>query len=1005
MTKIIRISKSHGKVFLLFCLTFFWVSTNIKVYSQNRDNQQEIIVKGTVVDNETNEPLIGVSVRVKGSSQGTVTDLDGNYSVAVRKPSDAVFVFSYLGYTELNIPYDGKNVIAVKLNPLNNSLNEVVVVGYGTQKKSDITGSVGSVSKDRIDNSITSDIIQLMQGSVAGFNVIASAAGADPESGAVMLVRGRNSISAQNDPLIVLDGVPYNGSLSDISANDVQSIEVLKDASAAAIYGSRAANGVILIETKKGQKGKVTVKYDGYYSIQKVANFPDMMNGDQYYEYKKGWVEDDDNEADAKLTEAEKAVYESGSYKNWTWKDLLIRTGHSQRHNLSISGGGEATTFNVSASYLQTKGIVINDQYKRASTRINLTTRMGKWLTVGSNTSLAYTDKGGATPPFVDVFNKTPLAVPFNPDGSVNIYPVSDDHKKINPLECLLYDDYKVSYSVSTTNYVLINFPWINGLTYKLNTGFQYGTDEKNWYRGTNTNKSGAFKGEAQTYNGMKRSLLVENIISYKREIGKHNIFLTGLYSWEDKLNKGTTIDASGFVDDNNSYYAIHSATTVKVNPIKYEDSDMVSWMFRGNYTFDNRYIMTFTVRRDGASVFGSDTKKGTFPSLALGWNLHNEKFYGNIKNVMNNFKLRASYGKNGNNAIKPYQTIAQMENLDYTDGSTTLPGYIVSSLGNPLLGWETTKALNFGFDYGFLQSRISGEFNIYRNKTTSLLLERRISPVHGVDKITQNIGKTRNEGIEFSINSTNIRTKDFSWQSLFSMSFLKTKIVDLYGDGLDDIDNKWFIGKSIKANYDYKIIGVWQLGEEEEATIYGAKPGYAKYEDVNRDINDKSTWGIDPGDRQVLGSSEPDFIWNFSNTFKYKDFSLFVLMYGSEGVKKANPYKDRSYLINREFWTPNNPINSYWGYDKNANKYLDNKSISPSSYENADFIRIKDITLTYNLPRKVISKLGLSKAAVYFSGKNLITITDWEGLDPELDNQRAIPLQREYTFGLNFSF
>lgn len=373
-----------------------------------------------------------------------------------------------------------------------------------------------------------------------------------------------------------------------------------------------------------------------------------------------------------------------------------------------------------------------------------------------------------------------------------------------------------------------------------------------------------------------------------------------------------------------------------------------------------------------------------------------NEAFFAGAKQTVNNLKLRVSYGENGNQAISPYQTLSQLGGGDYVDGTTMAPGYLPATLGTANLGWETTRALNIGLDFGILNSRITGEINVYRNKTSDLLLKRAISAVHGVNSVFQNIGKTQNDGIEFMVNSNNITKKSFSWNSNLNFAFIKTKIVDLYGDGKDDIANGWFIGQPIKTNFDYKFIGVWQMDEATEATKYGAKPGYAKYDDYNQN-------GVyDPGDRQLLGDQEPNFTWGFTNNFKYKQFGLSVFMYGKVGAIKANPYKDRNYLIVREFWTPENPINSFWSNSNQATRYL-GKGITPSVYESADFVRVKDITLTYAVGKKLLSRAKINSLDFYFTGKNLFTITKWGALDPELDAQRAVPLQREYMLGLRF--
>lgn len=416
-------------------------------------------VTGVVIDAATSQPLVGVTCIVEGTHKGTTTGIDGTFSINLA-PGHKVITFTCLGYETRKVNWAGETEMKIQLVETAHSVDEVVVVGYGTQKKSDITGAVGSVSKDRIEKMVSTDIAQIMQGAIPGLNIMATAAGANPEGqSGLMLIRGRNSISASNEPLIVLDGSPYYGSISDINTSDIASIEVLKDASSAAIYGSRGSNGVILINTRQGTEGKVTIRYDGYYAIQTVANFPHIMNGDEYFNHKRNWNDDDDSDPDASLNETERSVYADGSWRDWTWKELLTRTGYSTRHNVSASGGTKTVKYNVSLNYLRNKGTIINDQYQRAQFRANLSVNLAKWLSYSTNTMFTWSDNSGATPKFVDVFNKSPLLRPFNADGSINITPDLTNEKRFNPLECLLYDDYNASYKLATNTRLRPNWP------------------------------------------------------------------------------------------------------------------------------------------------------------------------------------------------------------------------------------------------------------------------------------------------------------------------------------------------------------------------------------------------------------------------------------------------------------------------------------------------------------------------------------------------------------------
>lgn len=955
-------------------------------------------VKGVVTDAATRQPLVGVTCIVEGTQKGTTTGTDGSFSFNLAPGTDKVISFSYIGYESRQVTWTGETELVIALTETAHAMDEVIVVGYGSQKKSDITGAVGSVSKDRIEKMVSTDIAQIIQGSIPGLNVMTTSAGANPEGqSGLMLIRGRNSISASNDPLIVLDGVPYYGSISDVSPGDIASIEVLKDASSAAIYGSRGSNGVILINTRQGTEGKVTIRYDGYYAIQTVANFPHIMNGDEYYDYKKGWNDDDDSDPDAHLSETERGVYADGSWREWSWKGLLTRTGYSTRHNVSASGGTKAVKYNVSLNYLRNKGTIINDEYQRAQLRANLTVSLTKWLTYSTNTMLTWSDNSGATPKFVDVFNKSPLLRPFNADGSINITPDAGNEKRFNPLECLLYDDYNASYRLSTNNSFKATLT--KGLTYTLNTGIQFFNTEHNEYQGTNTGAMKSYNGWGKLSDKKKFAYSIENILNFERRFGRHGLFLTFVYSFEQNTNRTNELEGTDFPNDLLSYNGLAQAK--QLTPfIDKTDTKLISQMFRANYDFDSRYLFTFTVRRDGYSGFGANNKWGIFPSVAVGWNIANEAFFEKAREVMNVLKLRFSWGRNGNQAISAFQTISTLGSSDYVDGSNLAAGYVPNKLGTPNLTWETTDALNLGVDFALLDSRISGELNVYRNNTHDLLLERRISAVNGLEKIYQNIGKTRNEGIELSLASTNLRTKNFTWKTSLNLAFIRTQIRDIYGDGKDDIDNKWFIGNPVKVNFDYYITGVWQLPEANLAALYGAQPGYAKYDDRN------SNGTYDAGDRQIIGSPEPNVTWSLNNQFTYGPFDLIVYLYGAGGMVKYNPFYAKNILVKHNYWTPDNPTDDYWSKDDgNANQYIAAKSVTPGKYEKASFWRIKDITLSYTLPRTLLSKIGVSQTKVYFSCKNPWTFTHYTGMDPELDEQRAKPVQREFIFGLNLSF
>ncbi len=970
------------------------LENNLIVVTPRNDSQQNIIT-GKVTDASNGEGMPGVSIVVRGTAIGVNTDINGNYSISVTAP-DAILTYSFIGYITQEIPVGGRKKIDVSLAVDVTALDEVVVVGYGTQKKSDITGSVASIPKERLENAPNQNIAQAIQGSIPGVMIQTSSAGASPDE--VIMIRGRNSILADNSPLIVVDGIPYSGSVSDLNPNDIQSIEILKDASSAAIYGSRGSNGVILVSTKEGTEGQVRISYDGYYSLQRFAFLPDYMDGAEFYDFKM-------KRFPGAMTKSERDIYESGTWTDWIRTGL--RNGATNQHTLSVSGGSSTTKFFVSGNYLDIKGLALNDNFRRLTSRINLDTKVMKWLTLGSRSQFSYDDKSGLEPDMSDLFQTNPLTKAFESDGSQAIYIWEDDHYFGNPLQMTLYDNIDKSYQIIANNYAIIDFPFIKGLTYRLNSGITARFYDEATYMGRNTKIGLEAKGRAETLRSRSNNTVIENILSYTKEFGKSKIFGTAVYSYEKNNSSSNSLEANGFPHDFLEWYSSAQATQI-VPDYSFSQSVLMSQMLRFNYVYDNRYLITLTGRRDGFSGFGSNSKWGLFPSVALGWNLHNEKFFP-LKDLFNEFKVRVSYGLNGNQAVGPYESISRLGEFNMISNKQTQAGYVPSRLGQENLGWESSKTLNFGIDFGIFKSRISGNINIFKTNTTDLLLNRSISAVHGINSITQNIGETQNTGVELELHSRNIITSDFTWSTSANLAYTHNEIVSLYGEldengkEIDDVANAWFIGKPIRVNYDFVWEGTWQLDEAEEAQKWGTKPGFVKLKDFQGD-------GIlNADDKRIIGQQDPKVIWGLSNTFGYKGFKLDVFIHGVHGVTKENSLMTdetwadvRRNTITKNWWTPDNPTNEWVVNELYAERM---SGILGVIYENASFVRIKDVSLSYTFPKTLLGRYSLNNLRIFVTGRNLATFTKWRGLDPELDSQHQIPLQKEYVFGLNLEF
>ncbi|MDF0715314.1 TonB-dependent receptor [Muricauda sp. 334s03] len=950
-------------------------------------------ITGKVVD-ELGTPLLGTTVAVKGTTRGTTTDFDGNYSLSL-DGLDAILLFSFVGYVTQEIEVGNQTTINVKLLPDNAKLDEVVVVGYGTQKKSDVTGSVTSVAQERLDLVPNRNIAQVLQGALPGVTIRQTTAGAVGEQ--TIIVRGRNSILASNDPLIVLDGVPYYGDLNDISVNDIASMEVLKDASASAIYGSRGSNGVILITTKAGKTGKAKISYQGKFGIQEPINLPVFLTGREFYDFKST------RNAEL-LTDTEIANYEAGLETDWI--DLSLRTGYTQSHNVSLTGGNDNTKYYIGGNFLDVKGLSVTDQYQRISGRVNIDTKITEWLDFGTRSQFTYDDRGGYNIDYEAVFEINPLlANPFDENGDINLFPWPEFPDE-NPLEAENYKDEDYSNQIVSNNYINVTFPFLKGLNYRLNTGIRRRWSERKTYAGSNTVVGIANSGQAYLSSTEFKNNVVENILTFNKEFGKHNVFLTGVYSYEENEQYFEELTAINFPNDEFTYFGISQASSIE-SQNDYQRTALISQMLRLNYSFNNTYLLTLTGRRDGFSGFGPDNKWGVFPSVALGWNISREPFLENSTTI-NQLKLRLSWGINGNQAVDPYSSITRLRDRNTLSGEQSLVGYVPSVIGDKDLGWESSETYNLGLDFGLFNNRVFGDLNLYETNTSDLLLNRTISSVHGINQVTQNIGETQTRGLELSLSVVPWVTQDFNWKISGNFATNKNKIVSLYGylqeDGseINDLANAWFVGEPIRVNFDQKMIGVWQLGEEEEAAVYDRVPGDAKIEDVD------NNGVLDDKDRQIIGQRDPKYTWGLSNAFQYKNFGLEVFFIGSHGATRHNNLlrdntaaEIRRNVLKKNWWTPDNPTNEY---------FRNNDQVKGGSiYEDASFVRLKDITVSYNFPKKVLSKIKLEKLQLFASGRNLLTITDWTAGDPELElpsSQAGIlPLQREITFGLTLEF
>ena len=1011
MKNFITINKKHfydlgfdlkKKLTLLFLfVSLFQIQANTtSVTKLTKEIQQQKNISGVVTD-EGGLPLPGATVIVKGATSGASTDLDGKFILTVNDNAKTLSV-SFIGFETMEVSIGNKTEFKISLKASSESLQEVVVVGYGTQKRSDITGSVVSVSKDRLSNLPVTNLLQAIEGTTAGLKI--SQGSSVPGSSASVQIRGVNSINASGSPLIVMDGVPFFGSTNDINSNDVKSIEVLKDASAVAIYGTRGSNGVILITTKRGNDtdGKPTIKYSGYVGFESIAHVLKPMGPEAYVQKYADFLKANSLSQSAVLPNlAEVENYNAGITTDWLKQ--ATQSGQVQEHNISIASGTDKFQYFVSASHLDQDGVIKGYQYKKTSFRVNADSQINNYLKIGTSAFFTENNYDGGRANFLEAAAMSPYSVPYDANGAYNIYPMKPEQLFLNPLLGLTKSIIDRGRNLTGSTYAEVT-P-IKDMKYRMNASYTYNLGRYNGYTGRQANDQ---SGTAYVSNSETTNWVVENILTYTKDFNKHHIDMTALYSSQKTDYFSTSGQSRGFLNDGLSFYNLGAGTTQSTGSTG-NGSSLLSQMGRINYSYDSRYLMTITARRDGYSAFGKNTSKyGLFPSVAVAWNIKNESFLNDL-NYVNDLKLRLSYGQTGNQAIGVNQTATTASAVQYPFDGTALTGVLYNSLGNANLNWETTTSANIGLDFKVLNSRISGTAEVYKSKTEDILLRRNLPTITGYNNIWNNLGKMQNIGIELTLKTVNVVTGDFKWQSNFNFSTYKNKVLELYGDGKDDIGNRWFIGKPLGVVYDYEKVGIWQQGEEATIALVDpvAKPGDIKFKDQNGDGK------ITSADLIIRGQTAPKWVGGVTNTFSYKNISLSVFIETSQGGLRSNrdlTYADEAGRRNLpedfKYWTPENKDN-YW---PSLSAYKNYKGYQFA--EDYSYIRIKDVRVSYVLPKAKLNKFGIKEMTVYAVGRNLYTFTNWYGWDPEIsfDSRGSgnwannYPQVRTISLGLNIS-
>ena len=970
--------------------------------------QQTKQATGYVADSQG--PLIGATVKEKGTSNGTVTDFNGFFSLNV-KPG-ATLVVSYVGYESQEIKA-GDNV-KVNLKEDGHVVNEVVVIGYGTQRREAVTGSVANIGGEKLNQIAATNAAQALQGRVAG--VLMTQTGSKPGDEMQIRIRGQRSLSASNDPLIVLDGIPFMGQLSDINPTDIKSMDILKDASATAIYGSRGANGVIIITTVKGSQGTpAKVTYNGYVSFKKVFHKYPMMDGPTFTKFRQyaGKYQNSLDENDNTNTD---------------WQDLYYRTGVSHNHDLGVAGGTNGGSYSFGAGYYHDESVVPTEGYDRISLRGNFDQSVGKYFRFGLSTNNSYRKTKGVNNMY-NVLGSTPISSPYDENGNLKRYNAlpADDQVVITRETVERDQDIWLSENKGIGSYntlfAELKCPWIEGLSYRVNVGLNFRSSKGGSFTGTGVNNkdpkavnSGSIS-ENQTYNWA-----VENLLTYDRSFGKHNINAVAMYSAEQTTYESTGANAQDIPADYFQYYALDKAVgQANLTGYNYWQSGLISWMGRVMYSYDNKYMISAALRSDASSRLAKGHQWHTYPAVSAGWNIAREQFMENLTWI-DNLKLRVGYGETSNQSINPYSTLGGLAVRNYNFGDTYKAGYYVNALPNPELGWEYSKTWNFGLDFSLFNGRLSGSFEYYTQKTNDILLDVSLPSTSGVSSYTGNIGNTENKGFEFTLNGIIIDNKNgWNWEAGINLYANRNKLtkltgaVDENGNPVPDKANRWFVGYPIDVIYDYEYDGLWNESDVYEVTLAdGTKttnfailePGgnlgmiKVKYNDDVLDANGVPTRAIGDDDRRVI-SMEPKLMGGFNTTVGYKNFDLTVIGAFQIGGKLISAIHSSNGYLNMLTGRRNNIDVDYWTEQNTGAKYPkpggiqsgDNpKYGSTLGYFDASYLKIRAITLGYNFDSiKAIKNLGISRLRLYATVQNPFVLfspfNNESGLDPETNS------------------
>lgn len=989
---------------------------------------QDRQIQGTVKD-EKGEALPGVSIIVKGTTRGTNSDVQGEFKLSI-PDGEVTLILSFVGYKSQELRVGNQTVLNVSLQPEPSALDEVVVIGYGTTRRKDLTGSVSSVKAADITLSPVTNPVEALQGRVAGLDIERGSgrAGTTPN----ILLRGNRSISGGQTPLYLIDGVP--GNINALNPNDIENIDVLKDAAATSIYGVAGANGVIIVTTKKAKAGKLQIDVDSYYGINGFARFPKPLTGNRWIQYQKDRYFTErgtytDNLVDLVSSVEVRNLVEQGRWVNWV--DETLKTGVQQNHFVSLRGGTDKVQAYLSMGYIGEKGIYQFDEAKILNLRTGMDVKFSKLFKAGIQTVLTARNTDATASRVNKAYSVAPVGEAYNEDGTVRLRPLGESNSTISPIANYapgVYVDNSKSLNVNIYPYVELT-P-LDNLTIRSNLGLTASGSRDGFFqseRAYNPASEGRVNKEASYSNGIGYSYIWETYATYNLNLPKdHQLTATAITSMAKTQTETSNISVNGLDFDYYQFYNTGAANTVSNRSTSYSETSRMSYAGRLHYSYQSKYLLTLSNRWDGASQLYRNW--ASFPSVSVAWRASDEKFMEGVKTWIDDLKVRFSYGVTGNNNISPYQSISEMvsktagSNLSL-GGSSILPIYVLKqALGNPDLTWEKSYTTNFGVDFSLFNGRIDLTADLYRTRTDGVLYKRNLpSTAGGFDaknlytKVL-NIAKTQNEGLELTASFRTMAKKDFQWNTTVTFTAAREKLVSIdLGNAQSAtslISENLFVGSPLRTFYDYKKTGIWQTADSAQARLYGAKPGDIRLQTVPRvNANGESDNGVhaySAADRMIVGSANPRWLMGIQNSFAYKNFDLtvFVNMRFDHTINATGLgyWNTISQPETYNYWTPTNPTNDF----PQPGSAFSNTFVSALNYVDGSYVKVKNITLGYTLPKPLQNTLGLSRMRFYGTIYNPLIFTRsplLKGFDPESGGSDSFPLFKQIILGVNLSF